>query len=270
MLRQLRTWVFVDTAPRIVTTAPHFAIQSAASRRALLPIALALGALVAPVAAAAAEPTYPVDRMCRVEELCRRCDGPACMKVAEEQPWPSERLDSGLSFDISGIRLLLPAAPEKISIASDGAVFVRYPGRKVLAIEQFKPAQFGLPAAPQGAPKAGGRQGGGALTFADVPRILFTKTPADAEPPEVADRRIWRLALTGKHSAFALTERPFFFRRGPVTVFVRGGVARAADPVAYLVEEPFTGKYVTISAFQFEHDDFMRMLGSIEIKEPKR
>ena len=54
-------------------------------------------ALWLPAPAPASEHAYPPDRMCEEEQLCRRCDGPACMKVAIEQPWPAEYIADGLA-----------------------------------------------------------------------------------------------------------------------------------------------------------------------------
>lgn len=109
-----------------------------------------------------------------------------------------------------------------------------------------------------------------ALAFADTPRIQFTKTPDDAEPDDLADRRIWRLGLTLKDAAFAHTDRPFYAHRGSGTIFVRNGVSSPSDVTAHLVHASERDSYVTITSIGVARAEIVRVLGSIRPKERKR
>ena len=62
---------------------------------------LALSCATAPVSAQQFH-SYPSDKLCKREQLCRGCNGPACMKVASTAPWPEERVEEqakGFSLD---------------------------------------------------------------------------------------------------------------------------------------------------------------------------
>lgn len=226
-------------------------------------------ALWLPAPAPASEHAYPPDRMCEEEQLCRRCDGPACMKVAIEQPWPAEYMADGLALELDNFRLMLPPAAEKIVYFGGGGIAVRYPGRKTITIEYERASQFGI-SVHQGKPATSHPGTASVLAFADTPRIQFTKTPDDAEPDDLADRRIWRLGLTLKDAAFAHTVSPFYAHRGSGTIFVRNGVSSPSDVTAHLVHASERDSYVTITSIGVARAEIVRVLGSIRPKERKQ
>lgn len=206
----------------------------------------------------AQERKYPSDDLCKREELCRRCDGPSCMKVAPEAEWPANALTTGGIYSLDAFQILLPESPERIAHPSGGGLFVRYAGKKAIAFEWIKLDQ---------APflKKGGR--GGELAFSDIPRIQYTKTPADAEPPVLADKRIWRFALLSKDSGFSKAQRQFHSRRGPLTLYVREGADSENHAVAHLVNEKVRNAYLQITGFGFEFDEFLRILATANVRE---
>lgn len=222
-------------------------------------LATALFALGCIASASAQQPgTYPSDALCKREQLCRRCDGPSCMKVAPEAPWPTDALSKGGAYALDAFQILLPEAPERIAHPSGGGLFVRYPGKKAIAFEWMKVDQVAA------LKKLGP---GGTLTFADVPRIQYTKTPADAEPQGLADKRLWRFALMLKDAGFSNTQRQFHARRGPVTLYVREGANAENHAVAHLVHDKAKNAYLQVSGFGFEFDEFVRILATVTVRE---
>lgn len=220
-------------------------------------IFIALLALGSVASAWAQQFQYPSDILCKKEQLCRRCDGPSCTRVASEAQWPAEGLKAGVTFSLDAFRILLPESPERIAHPSGGGLFVRYAGTKTIAFEWMKAEQalFLKKNAP------------GGLTYSDIPRIQFTKTPADTEPEGVGDKRIWRYALTLKDSGFSKSRHLLYAKRGPVTLYVRDGAVAETDAVAHLVHDKVKGAYLQITALGFEFDELMQILATIDVRE---
>ena len=218
----------------------------------------ALLALASLVPATAQQRTYPSDSLCKKEELCRRCDGPSCMKVAPEAAWPADALTMGGAYSLDAFQFLLPESPERIAYPSGGGLFVRYPDKRAIAFEWIKAEQapFLRKAGPAGE-----------LVFSDIPRIQYTKTPADAEPQSLTDKRIWRFALLLKDSLFSKAQRQFHARRGPITMYVREGPDSENHAVAHLVHDQVKGAYLQVTGFGFEFDEVVKILATANVRE---
>ena len=221
---------------------------------------LALTCAVAPVSAQESR-SYPSDKLCKSEQLCRGCNGPACMKVASTAAWPEERVEDGTGPFIVGsvFKVLLPKGANFFLVASDGAILAKYGPDRWIGLQ--------VPTAAQAQrPKWNGRHGArpNALTFSDIPSIQHWKTPEDAEPADIEDRRLWRYALVSKSIAFKDATQLTVAERGSLTAYMSD--ARVADntTVAYVTHKRIKDAYLQVQAKGFSADDVRRVVGSIE------
>ena len=97
---------------------------------------LALSCAVVPVSAQDSR-TYPSDKLCKSEQLCRGCNGPACMKVASTAAWPEERVEEGSGPFIVGslFKVLLPKGASFFLVASDGAILAKYGSDRWMSLQ---------------------------------------------------------------------------------------------------------------------------------------
>lgn len=206
---------------------------------------------------AAQVPRFAADTLCKREQLCRQCTGAACSATTPESPWPEPALAAGQALVLDGIRLLVPAAPERVGHPSGGGLFLRYDGTRMLAFEWIKPGQVPYL-------KPGPR---GSLTLADVPRIDHTQTSQDPEPANLHDRRLWRYALALKDAAHATPGRHFRARRGLAAIYVREATAPERKVFAQVVHDRMAHTYLQLTAVGFDYDDVLRLLATIETRE---
>ncbi|MCK6434220.1 MAG: hypothetical protein L6Q68_14495 [Aquabacterium sp.] len=226
--------------------------------------AMAVAASITSGAASQSVRSYPADAMCAQEQLCRRCDGPACLKVASPAAWP-EGVAGGTTtpFHLGPFRLRLPADPQSIHVLGGGDVIVRYAKDRWIGFSLQTATAAGLPLRDDPVP-AIDKHPAGTLAFADVPRVIFTKTPDDAEPRQDDDRRIWRSALTSKHAALERTTEMSIATRGPLTLYLADGGVADLDGVAYVAHRSLRDGYLYVNARGFAFAEFRRVAGSIE------
>ena len=219
---------------------------------------IAIGtALLALACAASAGAAQPPD-----DELPARCEGPACTKVATPVPWPDARLEDGTTpFTVHGsFTFQLPKGPLEFLLQDNGFT-ARYSDRRWIGVQVLTAAAMGLPRRDGG---EGGRPG--ALSLADMPRILFTKTPADPEPSDSEDLQLWRLALVFKNSTFEKAKQLQVTERGPLTAyFADSGVGSTTGDLE-IVHAGIKDSYLFVQFKGFSFDDVRHVVGSIELR----
>ena len=221
---------------------------------------LALSCAVVPVSAQESR-TYPSDKLCKSEQLCRGCNGPACMKVASAAAWPEERVEEGTGPFIVGalFKVLLPKGASFFLVAADGAILAKYGPDRWLSLQ--------VPTAAQAQrPRWDGRNStrSNALTFSDIPYIQHWKTPEDAEPKDIEDRRVWRYALVSKSIAFPGATHLTVAERGSLTAYMSDARVAGDTTVAYVTHKRIKDSYLQVQAKGFSFDDVRRVVGSIE------
>ena len=221
---------------------------------------IALSCATAPVSAQQTH-SYPTDKLCKREQLCRGCNGPACMMVASTAPWPEERVDEGSGAFIVGslFKVLLPKGANFFLVASDGAILAKYGPDRWIGLQ--------VPTAAQAQrPQWDGRNSTrlNALTFSDIPSIQHWKTPEHKEPTDMEDRRVWRYALVSKSIVLKDATQLTVAERGSLTAYMSD--ARVADntTVAYVTHKRIKDSYLQVQAKGFSLDDVRRVVGSIE------
>lgn len=213
-------------------------------------------ALLALGCAASAATNSPSD-----DELPRRCEGPACTRVAMPVAWPDVRVEEdSVPFNVHGaFRIRLPKGAIEIMLLGDNGLTVRYPNRRWIGVQRMDEKSTGLQ--HQG---SGGEARPDALRFSDIPRILYTKTPADPEPTRLGDLEIWRLALVFKNSHFENATQVQVAERGPLTVyFADAGMASTSGDIE-IVHRRIKDAYVFVQFKGFSFDDVRRVVGSLE------
>jgi hypothetical protein len=221
---------------------------------------LALSCAVVPVSAQESR-SYPSDALCKREQLCRGCNGPACMKVASPTTWPEDRVEEGAGPFIVGavFKVSLPKGASFFLVAADGTILAKYGPDRWVSLQ--------VPTAAQAQrPQWDGRNGTrpNALTFADIPHIQHWKTPEDAEPTHMEDRRVWRYALVGKSIAFKGATQLTVAERGALTVYMSDARVAGNTTVAYVTHKRLKDSYLHVQAKGFSLDDVLRVIGSIE------
>ena len=221
---------------------------------------LALSCAVAPVSAQESR-SYPADKLCKREQLCRGCNGPACMKVASTATWPEERVEEGVGPFIVGslFKVSLPKGASFFLVASDGAILAKYGPDRWVSLQ--------VPTAAQAQrPQWDGRKSTrpNALTFADIPYIQHWKTPEDTEPADIEDRRVWRYALVSKSIAFPEATQLSVAERGSLTAYMSDARVASGTTVAYVTHKRIRDSYLQVQAKGFSFDDVRRVVGSIE------
>jgi hypothetical protein len=224
--------------------------------------ALAALMLLAATPSWAQERKYPSDALCKKELLCRRCDGPSCMKVATPAPWPEVRLqESTVPFNIgSTFRVRFPKDPSEVVLVNGpGDATVRYGARRWISVQLLSAASAGLPQ----------REGehsskSGELSYSDVPRILHMNTAEDAEPKNLNDRRIWRSALTSKNGLLANSTELIAAEKGPLTVYLSNGGVANTSASAWVVHRNLKDYVLLVQAKGFSFDDFRQVVASID------
>lgn len=220
---------------------------------------LALSCAVVPVSAQESR-TYPSDNLCKREQMCRGCNGPACTKVAVPAKWPEERVEEGSGPFIVGavFKVLLPKGPSLYLVAADGAILAKYGPDRWMSLQ--------VPTAAQAKrPKWDGRSTRpNALTFADIPAIQHWKTPEDAEPADMEDRRVWRYTLVSKSITFPGATQLTVAERGPLTAYMSDARVAGDTTVAYVTHKRLKDSYLHVQAKGFSVDDVLGVVGSIE------
>jgi hypothetical protein len=209
--------------------------------------------------AIAQQRAYPSDALCKREQLCRRCDGPSCMKVATSVAWPDTRLEDGTFpfYVASAFKVRFPKGPsEVVAMGGEGDLTARYGPGRFISVQVLTGAGAGL--------KEHSDTRAAALSYADVPRILYTKTPVDPEPAVVNDRRIWRIALASKNHLFENTTELNVAERGPLTVYFSDAGVGGSTGTAYVVHRKVKDSVLLVQAKGFSFDDVRRVVGSIE------
>lgn len=194
-----------------------------------------------------------------------RCSGPACTKVATPVAWPDVRLTQGTTpFTVQGAYTIqLPGSPLEFILNSDNGFIARYADRRWIGVQVLQAAIIGVPRRDGAADTRPG-----ALGHADMPRILYTKTPADTEPTHPEDRDIWRLALAFKNSTFENATQLNVAERGPLTVyFADSGVGTTTGEIQ-VVHRRTRDAYLFVQLKGFSFDDVRRIVGSIEVRKP--
>ena len=221
----------------------------------------ALFALTCLASAFAQQRTYPSDSLCKREQLCRYCNEPACMKVATPAAWPEGRVEEGTGPFIMGVlfKVLFPKGASAFLVLADGDMLVKYGSDRWIGVQV-------LTAAEAHRPQWDGQKSirPNALTFADIPRIEYTKTPEDAEPSNVEDRRVWRYALTNKGRSFKSATQMIVVERGSLTAYLSDANLVDDTVVAYITHRRLKGSYLQVQAKGFSFDDIRNVVGSIE------
>jgi hypothetical protein len=221
---------------------------------------IALSCAVAPVSAEESR-SYPADKLCKREQLCRGCNGPACMKVASTATWPEERVEEGAGPFIVGslFKVLLPKGASFFLVASDGAILAKYGPDRWVSLQAPTAAQAQRP-------QWDGRKSTrpNVLTFADIPRIQHWKTPEDTEPTDIEDRRVWRYALVDKSIAFKDATQLTVAERGSLTAYMSDARVASGTTVAYVTHKRIRDSYLHVQAKGFSFHDVRRIVGSIE------
>lgn len=205
--------------------------------------------------------THPSDALCKREQLCRGCNGAACMKVASPAAWPEERVEDGTAPVIVGavFKVSLPPGASFFIVASDGAILAKYGPDRWFSLQ--------VPTAARSQrPQWDGRHSGrpGALTFADIPRIQHWHTPEDTEPTHLEDRRVWRYALVGKGIAFKDATQLKVAENGALTAYLSDARVAGNTTVAYVTHQRLKDSYLHVQAQGFSMDDVRRVVGSIQ------
>lgn len=215
---------------------------------------LALLLALAGTASAAAAPDVE-------DELPRRCEGAACARVATPVPWPDVRLEDGtVPFTVHGaFTLRLPKGALQFLLHDNGMTAV-YPDRRWIGVQILTAKAIGLPGAGDGNTRPG------ALHLADMPRILYTRTPADPEPGHAEDRHLWRLALVFKNSHFENATQLQVAERGPLTAYFADWGAGSATGDIQVVHSAIQDAYLFVQLKGFSFEDVRRVVGSIETR----
>ena len=221
---------------------------------------LALSCAVVPASAQESR-SYPSDKLCMSEQLCRGCNGPACMKVASTAAWPEDRVEDGAGPFIVGslFKVLLPKGANFFLVASDGAILAKYGPDRWIGLQVSTAAQAQRP-------KWDGRNSTrlNALTFSDIPSIQHWKTPEDPEPADMEDRRVWRYALVSKSIALKGATQLTVAERGSLTAYMSDAHVADNTTVAYVTHKRIKDSYLQVQAKGFSIDDVRRVVGSIE------
>jgi hypothetical protein len=219
-------------------------------------------AAAALAAGCAVSPAAPDERD---DSPIARCSGPACTKVATPVAWPDVRLADGTTpFTVQGAYTIrLPGSPLEFILNGDNGFIARYADRRWIGVQVLQAAIIGVPRRDGAADTRPG-----ALGHADMPRILYTKTPADTEPTHPEDRDIWRLALAFKNSTFEKATQLNVAERGPLTVyFADSGVGDTTGEIQ-VVHRRTRDAHLFVQLKGFSFDDVRRIVGSIEVRKP--
>jgi hypothetical protein len=224
-------------------------------------LSTAIGAAMLAVGCAVS-PVGPKDRD---DGPIARCSGPACSKVATSVAWPDVRLADGTTpFNVRGAYTIqLPEAPLEFILNGDNGFIARYADRRWIGVQVLQAASIGVPRRDGAADTRPG-----ALALADMPRILYTKTPADTEPTHAEDRDLWRLALAFKNGTFENATQLNVAERGPlVAYFADSGVGDTTGEIE-VVHRRTRDAYLFVQLKGFSFDDVRRIVGSIEARKP--
>jgi hypothetical protein len=198
-----------------------------------------------------------------IDNLPLRCAGPACTKVATAVAWPDARLEEGTTpFSVQGaFNVRLPKDPTEYILQGENGITARYTDGRWIGIQVMN-------AASAQAPQRGDTRNAkpDALSYSDLPRILYTKTPADPEPTRAEDRQIWRLALAFKNSTFENATQVHVTERGPLVVYFADAGSAGTTGDIQVVHRRIKDSYVFVQVKGFSFDDVRRVIGSIEAK----
>jgi hypothetical protein len=209
--------------------------------------------------------TPPASPNERDDSPIARCTGSACSKVATPVAWPDVRLKDGTTpFNVQGAYTIqLPGAPLEFILNGDNGFIARYTDRRWIGVQVVQAPGIGVPRRDGAADTRPG-----ALALADMPRILYTNTPADGEPTHAEDRDIWRLALAFKNGTFRNATQLNVAERGPlVAYFADGGVGDTTGEIQ-VVHRRTRDAYLFVQLQGFSFDDVRRIVGSVEAKKP--
>lgn len=217
-------------------------------------IGAALLALACAASASAAEPSD--------DDLPLRCEGAACAKVATPVSWPDLALEDGTApFTVHGaFTFRLPAGARQYLLHDNGITAV-YADRRWIGVQVLTATALGLPSRD-----GDGGMRAGALSVADMPRILYTKTPADPEPSHAEDLNLWRLALVFKNSHFQNATQLQVAQRGPLTAYFADWGAGGATADIQVVHGAVKDAHLFVQLKGFAFDDVRRVVGSIETR----
>jgi hypothetical protein len=218
----------------------------------------AIGAALLALACAASAGTAPPSD----DDLPLRCEGAACAKVATPVPWPDLGLEDGTApFNLRGaFSFRLPAGARQYLLLDNGIMAV-YPERRWISVQVLTATAMGLPSRDgEGSSRAG------ALSLSDMPRILYTKTPADPEPSDAEDLNLWRLALVFKNSHFRNATQVQVAQRGPLTAYFADWGAADSTGDIQVVHSAVKDAHLFVQFKGFAFDDVRRMVGSIETR----
>lgn len=208
--------------------------------------------------ASEALPQFEADELCVQESLCRQCDGPACMAIAKPRDWPKPALNRGLNFKIGAFSLVLPANSENVIVLNNSAI-VRYPGKRYIAIDLVSADRDVAQNSDLAQTLAKTK-----FSYSDMPRILYSHTPKDDEPPDLDDKRFWRMSLTAKHSHFEHAKQVFASEKGNLTAFYRDAGAADVSAVADIVHAKIRSSFLRVSSRGLDFKHFERIIGTIK------
>lgn len=197
------------------------------------------------------------------DNLPLRCTGPGCGKIASVVAWPEERLDGGtVPFLVQGaFTVRLPKDPAEFVLHADSGLTARYADGRWIGVQIMRATASKL--LPAGTARDTRSD---ALSFSDLPRILYTKTPADSEPAHAQDRQLWRLALVHKNATLERATQVQVAERGPLTAYFADSGAAHTTGDLQVVHRRIKDSYLFVQVKGFSFDDVRRVVGSMEAK----
>ena len=196
------------------------------------------------------------------DQLPARCEGAGCAKVATPVSWPDVRLeDPTTPFTVHGtFTFQLPKGPLEFLLQDNGFI-APYADRRWIGVQVLTAAALGLP-------RRDGVEGGrsGALGLADMPRIAFTKTPADPEPRHAEDLQLWRIALVFKNGTFEKATQLQVAQRGPLTAYFADSGVGSTTGTLEVVHAGIKDWYLFVQFKGFSFDDVRRVVASIDVR----
>lgn len=192
------------------------------------------------------------------EQLAAPCDGRGCALVATEEKWPKgfdrERTQV-INFD--SFRFAIPADAE-LSIFSLGAGLIADYGdgeRKIFINMEYSD-HFQSDDTIELNRRA-------TLSISDFPRIIFTETPSDPEPPLIYNRWIWRDAMSAKGLFFEETETAIVSRKGTLAAYYAETPSLSHKLMAYVTDNTKPDSYMLIHVDGFDFDTLENVIGSV-------
>jgi len=190
------------------------------------------------------------------------CRGRACIKTALVSPWPDALTAPKISIDVNQFSISLPSQPQRVYSFDGSEISVFFKDHSSLSFSlDTKISMSDISLWLEGSH----------YSVADSAEFIFTKTTKElSDIKNDEDLLLMKRALLLKEQIFSDENEVFVSKNENFTIYYWNDLSlKELDKTsfAYLFSHKNRDKYLRVSGFNIEFEDFKRIVGSLETTE---